>query len=203
PWGTVCVTVCPSAWVAGAPGAEDDGVVEVIDIGGPSMLRGAAKTFEHVAAVSRPDQYELLLDELRREGELSRVTRRRLAADAFATTAAYDAAIAGWFSAGDPFPERTTVPLVKIADLAYGENPHQRAALYAEPGAGRPLLSQVEQLHGKPLTFNNLNDLSAARMLLADLALPACVIVKHANPCGVATADWIEAAYTLALASDP
>src|SRR5207244_6115487 len=109
---------------------------------------------------------------------------------------------AGWF-ANEQFPERLFISLEKTQDLSYGENPHQRAAYYAEVGARRHLLSRVEQLHGKELSFNNLNDLSSARLLAREFTLPACVIVKHANPCGVAVAATIEEAYEHALASDP
>ena len=133
----------------------------MIDVGGPSMLRGAAKNFAHVAPVCRPERYGFVLDELRAHGALSLETRRELAAEAFATTAAYEAAIATWFSEREAFPETLVVALEKVVDLSYGENPHQRAAYYAERGARTHLLSRAEQLHGKALSFNNLNDLSA------------------------------------------
>ena len=175
----------------------------MIDVGGPSMLRGAAKNFAHVAPVCSPEQYEPVLEELRASGEISPETRRRLAAEAFAHSAAYEAAIATWFNGREAFPDRLVVSLEKAQDLAYGENPHQRAAYYAERGARRHLLSRVEQLHGKELSFNNLNDLSGARSLAREFAVPACVIVKHANPCGVALGATLEEAYDKALASDP
>jgi phosphoribosylaminoimidazolecarboxamide formyltransferase/IMP cyclohydrolase len=129
--------------------------------------------------------------------------RRELAAEAFAATAAYEAAIAAWFSDVEVFPDRFVPSFVKVAELPYGENPHQRGAYYAEANARRHLLSRVEQVHGKELSFNNLNDLSAARSLLLEFTLPACAIVKHANPCGVAVGGSIEEAYAHALASDP
>ncbi len=188
PFDLVCVNLYPFA---------EHETVEMIDIGGPSLLRGAAKNYEHVAAVSRPDQYPAVLDELLREGTLSLETRRGLAAAAFATTAAYEASIAAWFQGGEPFPRRATFSLEKVADLAYGENPHQRAAFY---GSAAEL---GEQLHGKPLSYNNLNDLAAARALLDELDGPACVIVKHANPCGAALGASIETAYEGALTCDP
>jgi phosphoribosylaminoimidazolecarboxamide formyltransferase/IMP cyclohydrolase len=144
-----------------------------------------------------------VLELLREHGEVPLDTRRELAAEAFSATAAYEAAIAAWFSDREPFPDRLVPSFVKVADLPYGENPHQRAAYYAEASARRHLLSRVEQLHGKELSFNNLNDLSAARALLLEFTLPACVIVKHANPCGVAVGGTIEDAYAGALASDP
>src|SRR5439155_13093336 len=114
-----------------------------------------------------------------------------------------EAAVAGWFADRDAFPEVLTISFRKVLDLAYGENPHQRASSYAEAGVRRHLLSQVERLHGRDLSFNNLNDLPAARLLLEEFALPACVIVKHANPCGVAVAGSADEAYAGALAGDP
>jgi phosphoribosylaminoimidazolecarboxamide formyltransferase/IMP cyclohydrolase len=203
PFDLVCVNLYPFSEVAARHGVREEEAVEMIDVGGPSMLRGAAKNFAHVAPVCRPDRYGFVLDELRQHRELSVETRRELAAEAFATSAEYEATIAAWFAGREPFPERLIVPLAKVTELAYGENPHQRAAFYAEIGTRRHLLSRVEQLHGKELSFNNLNDLSAARLLAREFALPACVIVKHANPCGVAVAATIEEAYARALASDP
>ena len=199
----MCVNLYPFANVVARHGVTEEEAVEMIDVGGPSMLRGAAKNFRYVAAVSRPEQYEPVLRELRKTGEVSLDTRRRLAADAFAVTAAYEATIAQWFAATEAFPQTVTLALEKVLDLAYGENPHQRAAYYRERGARTHLLSRVEQLHGKDLSFNNLNDLSAARLAVREFALPACVIVKHANPCGVAIAATIDEAYERALASDP
>jgi phosphoribosylaminoimidazolecarboxamide formyltransferase/IMP cyclohydrolase len=189
PFDLVCVSLYPF---------EEHESVEMIDVGGPSMLRGAAKNHAYVAALCRPDQYEPVLEELRRDGSLSDETRRALAGEAFAMTAAYEAAIATWFArSNDAFPARLGLSAPKAFDLAYGENPHQHAAFYGDATA------IGEQLHGKPLSFNNLNDLGAARALLTELGGPACVIVKHANPCGAATAPTIEEAYEGALASDP
>jgi phosphoribosylaminoimidazolecarboxamide formyltransferase / IMP cyclohydrolase len=203
PFDLVCVNLYPFSEVAGRYGVREEEAVEMIDIGGPSMLRGAAKNFAHVAPVCRPERYESVLAELRERGDLSPATRRALAAEAFATTAAYEAAIAHWFADVEAFPETLVTAYTKVADLRYGENPHQRAAYYADQGARVHLLSRVEQLHGKELSLINLLDLSAARLLLREFALPACAIVKHANPCGVAVAGTIEEAYHRALASDP
>jgi phosphoribosylaminoimidazolecarboxamide formyltransferase/IMP cyclohydrolase len=203
PFDLVCVNFYPFSRVVARYGVREEDAVEMIDIGGPSMLRGAAKNFAHVAPVCRPEQYDAVLEELQERGSLSLETRRRLAADAFALTASYEASIASWFSDRDAFPEVLTLSFRKVLDLAYGENPHQRGAYYAESGARRHVLSQVDQLHGRELSFNNLNDLSAARLLLDEFALPACVIVKHANPCGVAVAGSVEEAYEAALAADP
>jgi phosphoribosylaminoimidazolecarboxamide formyltransferase / IMP cyclohydrolase len=203
PFDLVCVNLYPFSEVAGRYGVREEEAVEMIDVGGPSMLRGAAKNFAHCAPVCRPEQYDALLQELRESGGISFETRRALAADAFATTAAYEAAISRWFADVEAFPETLVTAYTKVAELRYGENPHQRGAYYAEQGARVHLLSRIEQLHGKELSLINLLDLSAARLLLREFALPACVIVKHANPCGVAVAGSIEEAYERALASDP
>jgi phosphoribosylaminoimidazolecarboxamide formyltransferase/IMP cyclohydrolase len=203
PFDLVCINLYPFEQVATQRGVTELEAVEMIDVGGPSMLRGAAKNFTHVAPVCRPERYGFVLDELRSNGALSLETRRELAVETFATTAAYEAAIATWFSERETFPETLVVALEKVLDLSYGENPHQRAAYYAERGSRTHLLSRVEQLHGKALSFNNLNDLSAARLLAREFTLPACAIVKHANPCGVAVGATIGEAYERALASDP
>ena len=203
PFDLVCVTLYPFTQVVSRQGVKEEDAVEMIDIGGPSMLRGAAKNFAHVAPVCRPERYGSILAELRETGEISLETRRALAAEAFALTAAYEAAIARWFADRDAFPELFIPSFEKVTDLAYGENPHQRAAYYAELGARRHLLSRVQQLHGRQLSFINLYDLNAGRILLREFELPACVIVKHANPCGVAVAASIEEAYDRALAADP
>jgi phosphoribosylaminoimidazolecarboxamide formyltransferase / IMP cyclohydrolase len=203
PFDLVCVNFYPFSQVAAKHGVREEEAVEMIDVGGPSMLRAAAKNFAHVAPVSAPDQYAVVLRDLREHGEVPLETRRWLAAEAFATTAEYESTIARWFADVESFPERLTPSFTKVLDLRYGENPHQRGAYYAEVGARAHLLSRVDQLHGKELSYNNLNDLSAARLLAREFTLPACVIVKHANPCGVALAGTIDDAYEKALASDP
>ncbi|HTZ06207.1 MAG TPA: bifunctional phosphoribosylaminoimidazolecarboxamide formyltransferase/IMP cyclohydrolase [Gaiellaceae bacterium] len=203
PFDLVCGNLYPFTDVASKRGVTEAEAVEMIDVGGPSMLRGAAKNFAFCAAVCRPERYAQVLDEIRVTGEIPLETRRVLAAETFAMTAAYEAAIATWFAEGEPFPPTVVLSLQKVLDLSYGENPHQRAAYYADSGARRHLLSRVEQVHGKELSFNNLNDLSAARLLAREFALPACVIVKHANPCGVGIGATVEEAYDKALASDP
>jgi len=204
PFHLVCVNLYPFELVAGRPDAEEEELIEMIDVGGPSMLRAAAKNHAYVTPVCRPEDYDEVLAELRAHaGETSPDTRRRLAGIAFATTASYDAAITRWLQGREDFSATFTPAFDKVLDLAYGENPHQRAAYYAERGSRTHLLSRVEQLRGKPLSFNNLNDLSGARLLARELEQPACVIVKHANPCGVAVADSIEDAYAKALAADP
>jgi phosphoribosylaminoimidazolecarboxamide formyltransferase / IMP cyclohydrolase len=203
PFDLVCVNLYPFEQTVAALDVTHAEAIEKIDVGGPAMLRGAAKNHADVLPLCRPEDYDIVLEELRRDGAVAAETRRQLAARAFATTAAYDAAVATWLG-GEAFPD-TLVPVFDRAlELSYGENPHQRAAYYTQRGARTQLLSSVEQRHGKPLSFNNLNDLSAARGLAAALDdQPACVIVKHANPCGVAVAATIEEAYAKALAADP
>ncbi len=203
PFDLVVVNLYPFAEVASRHGVTELEAVEMIDIGGPALLRAAAKNFAHVAAVARPERYADVLLELREQGGLSLDTRRSLATETFAVTAAYESAIAVWFADREAFPEHLIPTFWKDRDLAYGENPHQRAAYYAEAGARRHLLSRVEQLHGRELSYNNLNDLSAARMLVEEFTLPACAIVKHANPCGVAVTGAIEDSYERALGADP
>jgi phosphoribosylaminoimidazolecarboxamide formyltransferase/IMP cyclohydrolase len=203
PFDLVVVNLYPFTQVVSRHGVTEEDAVEMIDIGGPSMLRAAAKNFAHVAPVCRPERYGQILAELRESEGISLETRRVLAAEAFSVTAAYEAAIARWFADRDAFPDRLIPAFEKVTDLVYGENPHQRAAYYSEAGARRHLLSRVGQLHGRELSYNNLADLSAARMLMLELTVPACVIVKHGNPCGVAVAGAIEEAYDKALAADP
>jgi phosphoribosylaminoimidazolecarboxamide formyltransferase / IMP cyclohydrolase len=204
PFDLVCVNLYPFEEAASRRGAGEDEVVEMIDVGGPSLLRGAAKNHAWVTAVCRPQDYEDVLRELRTtNGETSLDTRRRLAAIAFATTAAYEAAIAQWFGEEEEFAQTLIPVFEKNRDLAYGENPHQGAAFYVQRGVRSHLLSMVEQLHGRELSFNNLNDLNAARLLVREFTVPACVIVKHANPCGVAVGASIEEAYERALEADP
>jgi phosphoribosylaminoimidazolecarboxamide formyltransferase / IMP cyclohydrolase len=203
PFDLVCVNLYPFAQVAGRKDVREEEAVEMIDVGGPAMLRAAAKNFVHVAPVCLLARYGPVLDELRLDGDLSAQTRRELAAEAFAHTAAYEASIAGWFADRETFPPRLIVSLERERDLPYGENPHQRAAYYSEVGARRHLLSRVEQLSGKELSFNNLADLDAARAVLREFELPACAIVKHTNPCGVGLAADLSDAYAKAYAADP
>lgn len=203
PFDLVCVNLYPFEETVAATDVSQREAIEKIDVGGPAMLRAAAKNHADVVPVCRPDDYDVVLAELRRGGAVAAETRRELAARAFATTAAYDAAIASWLG-HDDLPETLVLVFERELSLSYGENPHQRAAYYTERAARTHLLSRAEQRHGKPLSFNNLNDLAAARLLAGALGeQPACVVVKHANPCGVAVADTIEEAYARALAADP
>ena len=183
----------------------DAEAIENIDIGGPTMIRAAAKNHRYVAVVVRPESYDAVLAELEEsDGEISAGTRHWLANEAFAYTARYDAAISRWFGERyEDFPTHLTVSMEKFLDLSYGENPHQRAALYTEVGARSHVLSRVSKQHGQALSFNNVLDLDSARSLLADLDGPACVIVKHNNPCGAAEGETALEAYEKALACDP
>ena len=204
PFDVVCVNLYPFELARDRPELDETGLIELIDIGGPSLLRGGAKNFASVTVVCRPQDYDVVLSELREhDGTTTLDLRRRLAAVAFARTAAYESAIARWFQRGDDFPQTFVPAFERTLDLTYGENPQQPAAYYAERGARTHLLAFVRQLQGKPLSFNNLNDLSAARLLSRELDRPACVIVKHANACGVAVAGTVEDAYRSALAADP
>jgi phosphoribosylaminoimidazolecarboxamide formyltransferase/IMP cyclohydrolase len=189
-----------------ASGAGFDDVIEKIDIGGPAMIRAAAKNFESVGVVVDPARYEMVLDEIRLEGGLTRSTRFALAAEAFAHTAAYDAAVARWFADrvsgddGDP-PAFVGLALQRVHGLRYGENPHQRAALFEEIG-GPGVLGGADVLQGKEMSFNNWLDAESASALVAELPSPAVVIVKHNNPCGVALGGTFADAYRGAFASD-
>jgi len=201
----VCVNLYPFERTAARRGVSDPEVVENIDIGGPTMIRAAAKNAQFVAPVVTPEAYDAVLAELR-EGDcrLSEQTREFLAAEAFAYTARYDTAIARWFQEKrEDFPPLMVRAFEKVLELPYGENPHQRAAYYAQVGTRTHVLSMVAQLGGKPLSFNNLLDLDAARLLSAEFQIPACVIIKHNNPCGVAVGRDAFDAYQRAFACDP
>ncbi|HEX2393056.1 MAG TPA: bifunctional phosphoribosylaminoimidazolecarboxamide formyltransferase/IMP cyclohydrolase, partial [Solirubrobacterales bacterium] len=205
PIDLVCVNLYPFEQTIAGPEVTHDVAVENIDIGGPTMIRAAAKNHESVAVVVKPESYDAVLAELEEsDGEVSAATRHWLANEAFAQTARYDAAISRWFSMEyEDFPEHLAVSYDKVLDLSYGENPHQRAALYAEAGARTHILSRASKLHGRALSFNNVLDLDSARALVGDFEAPACVIVKHNNPCGVAVGAEALEAYLKALACDP
>jgi phosphoribosylaminoimidazolecarboxamide formyltransferase/IMP cyclohydrolase len=205
PIDLVCVNLYPFERVSNQRGVEDHEVIENIDIGGPTLIRAAAKNFPFSAVVVRPESYDAVLDELRRsDGRLSEPTREALAMEAFGYTARYDAAISRWFSEKEEsFPGLYVRAYEKVLDLSYGENPHQRAAYYAQAGARTDLLSMVSKLHGKELSFNNLLDLDSGRKLLEEFEVPAAAILKHNNPCGAAVGTTALEAYEKALASDP
>jgi phosphoribosylaminoimidazolecarboxamide formyltransferase/IMP cyclohydrolase len=201
----VCVNLYPFERTAAKRGARDEEVIENIDIGGPTMIRAAAKNNAYAAPIVSPVAYDAVLAELRESDcRLSPGTRESLAAEAFAYTARYDTAIARWFQEKrEDFPPLFVRAFEKVLELPYGENPHQRAAYYEQVGARTHVLSMVSQLGGKPLSFNNLLDLDAGRLLLSEFRIPACVIIKHSNPCGVACGSTALDAYKRAYACDP
>ena len=181
---------------AARPDARLEDLIENIDIGGPTLIRAAAKNYTDVAVVVSPVDYGAVLEELRR-GEISVDTRWRLALKAFRTTAAYDTAISARLSG---LPEDLSIRAPKLADLRYGENPHQSAALYGEPGKG---VAGAEKLQGKELSYNNLVDLDAAWQLVCEFSQPAAAIIKHTNPCGCGEQSTLADAYRQAFSCDP
>ncbi len=216
PIGMVVVNLYRFEEAAAKPGAKLAEVVENIDIGGPSMIRSAAKNYRDVAVVTSPADYPGILEELRASGGvLSLDTRWRLAQRAFAATAAYDSAIAATLArvpsgqdssplpAAETFPPRLSLHLEKLTGLRYGENPHQKAALYKLAGTAPQGLAGAKQLQGKELSYNNLVDIDAAWELVSEFEDPTTAIIKHTNPCGLACASRQVESYTRALACDP
>ncbi|MEW5729781.1 MAG: bifunctional phosphoribosylaminoimidazolecarboxamide formyltransferase/IMP cyclohydrolase [Pseudomonadota bacterium] len=188
-----------------AKGADFDTCIENIDIGGPALIRGASKNHADVTVVVDVEDYQAVMESMSANGGATTLElRRRLAATAYARTGAYDAAISAWFAAqnGETFPRRVVVAGELKQSLRYGENPHQQAAFYVT-GDRRPGVATARQLQGKELSYNNLNDTDAAYELAAEFDKPAVAIIKHANPCGVATGPDIVTAYRAALACDP
>ncbi|HEY8234549.1 MAG TPA: bifunctional phosphoribosylaminoimidazolecarboxamide formyltransferase/IMP cyclohydrolase [Vicinamibacteria bacterium] len=199
-----------------AKGASFDEALEHVDIGGPTMVRAAAKNFRHVAVVVDPSDYALLLEQLDREGGMDAATRFYFAQKAFRHTGRYEAAIAAYFSqvelreqgfvaaeVDETFPYRLNLGFEKVEDLRYGENPHQRAAFYSDLGSTLYSVAAARKLSGKGLSFNNILDLDAAWRLVTELDRTACVIVKHTNPCGTGLGDDPLEAYERAWACDP
>jgi phosphoribosylaminoimidazolecarboxamide formyltransferase/IMP cyclohydrolase len=204
PIDLVCVNLYPFERTVSQLDVGEAEALENVDIGGPTMIRAAAKNHRYLSVVVKPESYDAILAELEEFGEISGDTRHWLANEAFAYTARYDAAISRWFGTRyEVFPSHLTTAFEKFLDLSYGENPHQRAALYTEIGARSHVLSRVSKQHGRELSFNNVLDLESARKLVAEFDEPACVIVKHNNPCGVALGSTTAEAYEKALACDP
>jgi phosphoribosylaminoimidazolecarboxamide formyltransferase / IMP cyclohydrolase len=206
----VVVNLYPFRATVATPDCSLEDAIENIDIGGPAMVRSAAKNWQHVGVVVDPADYGALLSELTaRHGALTAKTRFALARKAFSHTAAYDGAISNWLTARGPdgtaatFPDCYNLQVVKVQDLRYGENPHQQAAFYREDQPAPGTLATYRQLQGKELSFNNIADSDAAWECAKTFAEPACVIVKHANPCGVAIAGSPVDAYRKAFATDP
>ncbi len=206
----VVVNLYPFEETVARPGVTMEDAIENIDIGGPSMLRSAAKNFRSVAVLSSPEQYGSIIDELEATGgEISEATMKGLAESVFARTAQYDGAIANYLSGAsaasedeDDLPDEISIKLNKVRSLRYGENPHQKAAFYAEAASKNSWITEAEQLQGKELSFNNIIDLSSAYEMVKVFEQPAVSIVKHNNPCGAATAETLEQAYLGALDCD-
>ena len=207
PIDLVCVNLYPFAATIARPDVTLDEAIENIDIGGPTMIRAAAKNFEGVAVVVDASWYSKIVDEMQtNDGAITRDTRYALCKEAFKHTAMYDATIAQWLYGHDSkaeFPEVLTYTLEKIMDTRYGENPHQKAAFYRELTALPGSIANYTQVQGKELSYNNIGDADATWELVKTFEQCACVIVKHANPCGVAVADTPLNAYKLAYATDP
>jgi phosphoribosylaminoimidazolecarboxamide formyltransferase / IMP cyclohydrolase len=206
----VVVNLYPFRETVAKPGCTLEDAIENIDIGGPAMVRSAAKNWRDVAVVVDPADYAPLVAELEASGRvLSAATRFALARKAFSHTAAYDGAISNWLTARSPdgapaeLPDRFNVQVAKVQDLRYGENPHQHAAFYRDEPPVAGSIATYRQLQGKELSYNNIADADAAWECVKTFAEPACVIVKHANPCGVAIADTLLDAYRNAFATDP
>src|SRR5262249_13525394 len=203
----VCVNLYPFVETTRKPNVSFEEVIENIDIGGPSMIRAAAKNFQDVAVVTSPDDYQAVADELvKGKGILSRDALFDLARKAFLRTARYDAQIAQHLSAigqTADFPPNIFLDFEKIADLRYGENPHQHASFYKWGGVQAYGLAAAKQLQGKELSYNNIVDAEAAWNLIREFDHPACCIIKHTNPCGTAVAASLREAYVKAYAADP
>ena len=206
----VCVNLYPFEATIANPECSLEDAIENIDIGGPTMVRSAAKNWAHVAIVTDHADYSAIASELTQQhGQLSRSTRFALAKKAFTHTAAYDGAISNYLTAltddGElrAFPDRLNAQFVKVQDMRYGENPHQAAAFYRDLDPAPGSIAAFRQLQGKALSYNNIADADAAWEAVKTFELPACVIVKHANPCGVAVANEVLNAYQMAFATDP
>lgn len=206
PFQLVVCNLYPFEETVAKPGVTIEEAIEQIDIGGPSMVRSAAKNHKYVGIVTHPEQYTRVLEELN-NGELTPEFRRHLAISAFEMTARYDAAITEYFhsqqSDSTELPVRLTVNLPEEMTLRYGENPHQNAALYTDPNADDGSIAKAEQLNGKELSYNNLLDLDAALALVREFEPPTVAILKHNNPCGCGTADKLADAFEKAYSGDP
>ena len=199
----VAVNLYPFVQTIAREGTTLEEAVENIDIGGPTMIRAAAKNFAHVLVVVDPQDYQPVLEQLQK-GEVEIEERKKLAQKAFQHVAAYDTAIASYLRPEDEnFPQEMTIALSKLQDLSYGENPHQQAAFYIEEGKAKRGIAGATQLSGKELSFNNILDLDAALSVALDFSLPTIAIIKHTNPCGLACNEDLALAYRLALAGDP
>ena len=201
----VVVNLYPFEATVAHKGVTESEAIENIDIGGPTMVRAAAKNFTGVAVVVNPSDYEAVLKELTaNEGGLTLRTRKELAKEAFNHTAHYDSAIAAWFNEAEgDFPRELHLEFRRAQSLRYGENPHQRGAFYLDVADIEDTPPMIQQLHGQELSFNNILDLDAARRVVDEFALPCCCIIKHNNPCGVAISEHINVSYARAFSCDP
>lgn len=205
PIHVVCVNLYPFQQTIAKPDVSVDEAIENIDIGGPAMLRASAKNHEYVTVVVDPADYDGVIHELKEYGEVQKETKRRLAAKVFRHTAAYDALIAEYMTnlSGEENPEKLTVTYELKQALRYGENPHQKAAFYRKPLGSVFSIANATQLHGKELSYNNINDADAALQIVKEFSEPAAVAVKHMNPCGVGIGEDIFAAFSKAYEADP
>lgn len=201
----LCVNLYPFQATISKPGATVEEAIENIDIGGPTMLRAAAKNHEYVTVVVDSGDYSRVIEELQNNGDVSKETNRRLAAKVFRHTAAYDAQIASYMTelTGEENPERITFTYELKQKLRYGENPHQRAAFYSNPLGSAFSVAHAKQYHGKELSYNNIHDADAALQIVKDFDQPAAVAVKHMNPCGVGIGESASEAFKKAYAADP
>ena len=207
PIDVVAINLYPFKQTILKEGVTLEEAIENIDIGGPTMIRAAAKNWQDVAVIVDPSDYDAVIEGLK-NGDLSRETKFRLAAKVFEHTAAYDALISSYLRkqmGGDPFPEELTLTFEKVQQMRYGENPHQKGAFYREIGAAANTLAAAKQLHGKELSYNNVNDANGALEILKEFGTekPCAVAVKHTNPCGVGVGDTLLEAYLNAYNSDP
>ncbi|THF78787.1 bifunctional phosphoribosylaminoimidazolecarboxamide formyltransferase/IMP cyclohydrolase [Cohnella fermenti] len=201
----VIVNLYPFQQTIEKPDVSYEDAIENIDIGGPTMLRSAAKNHAFVTVVVDAGDYAKVLEEVKAEGDTTLETRKRLAAKVFRHTAAYDSLISDYFAKvlDEPLPERLSVTYEKVQELRYGENPHQKAAFYKKPLSSEGSITRAKQLHGKELSYNNINDANAALSILKEFDEPAVVAVKHMNPCGVGIGADIDEAYRKAYEADP
>lgn len=201
----VCVNLYPFQQTISKPDVSAEDAIENIDIGGPAMLRASAKNHEYITVVVDPEDYATVIEEFRNNGKTEAATRRRLAAKVYRHTASYDAMIAEYMTnlAGEENPEKLTVTYELKQTLRYGENPHQKASFYRKPLGSVFSIANAEQLHGKELSYNNINDADAALQIVKEFDEPAAVAVKHMNPCGVGSGSNVYEAFLKAFEADP
>ncbi len=209
PFDLIIINLYPFEKVIQKSDVTEEEAIENIDIGGPSMLRSAAKNFKYVCVVPDPSFYQLIMDEIKKEGGITLETRKKLAMEVFEKTAYYDSIISSFFHSkivakeGEIFPKNISLYFSKKLDLRYGENPHQKAAFYTNPDVKVTGVANAKQLHGKELSFNNILDIESAFEIVKEFKEPACSVIKHTNPCGAASAETLTQAFLDAWDSDP